>query len=82
MTDNEVRAEGIGRPLIEARLHSIAREADGIFLFEFRPERDQMLPAFEAGAHIDLHLSNGLGRSYSIINAQTERHRYVIAVKN
>jgi vanillate O-demethylase ferredoxin subunit len=39
------------------------------------------LPAFTAGAHIDLHLPQGLGRSYSLVNPQDERHRYVIAVQ-
>lgn len=38
------------------------------------------LPVFEAGAHIDLHLPNGLVRPYSLCNAPGETHRYVIAV--
>jgi ferredoxin-NADP reductase len=38
------------------------------------------LPTFTAGAHIDLHLPNGLNRSYSLVNDPAERHRYVIAV--
>jgi len=38
------------------------------------------LPAFTAGAHIDLCLPNGLVRSYSLTNAQSETHRYVVAV--
>ncbi|MPZ39282.1 MAG: 2Fe-2S iron-sulfur cluster binding domain-containing protein [Rhizobiales bacterium] len=39
------------------------------------------LPAFTAGAHIDLMLPNELIRSYSLTNPQSERHRYVIAVQ-
>src|SRR6185503_13101400 len=39
------------------------------------------LPPFTAGAHVDLTLPNGLIRSYSLINPQAERHRYVIAVQ-
>lgn len=38
------------------------------------------LPAFTAGAHIDLHLSHGVIRQYSLCNSPTDRHRYVIAV--
>ncbi len=38
------------------------------------------LPAFTAGAHIDVMLGNGLERSYSLLNDPTETHRYVIAV--
>ena len=38
------------------------------------------LPAFTAGAHIDIALGNGEERSYSLLNDCTEQHRYVIAV--
>src|SRR5262249_47936471 len=38
------------------------------------------LPPFSAGAHIDVHLPNGLTRQYSLCNAETERNRYRIAV--
>lgn len=38
------------------------------------------LPAFTAGAHIDVHLPNGLIRQYSLCNSPAERHRYVIGV--
>jgi ferredoxin-NADP reductase len=38
------------------------------------------LPAFTAGAHIDIVLGNGLERSYSLLNDPAETHRYVIAV--
>ena len=38
------------------------------------------LPPFTAGAHVDVHLPNGVLRSYSLLNSQDERHRYVIGV--
>ncbi|HEY0294403.1 MAG TPA: PDR/VanB family oxidoreductase [Bordetella sp.] len=66
---------------IEARLHSITQEAEDILLFDFRPGLGQHFPGVEAGAHIDLHLANGLSRSYSVINSQDDRDRYLIAVK-
>jgi ferredoxin-NADP reductase len=62
------------------RLHAIRYEAEGISSFEFRAIEAGALPAFTAGAHIDLHLSSGLVRSYSLCNAQDESHRYVVAV--
>jgi len=40
-----------------------------------------VLPAFEAGAHVDLHLGNGLVRQYSLCNPPWETHRYEIAVR-
>lgn len=66
--------------LIEVELRSIFREARDINTYELRLRDDRDLPEFSAGAHIDLHLPNGLRRSYSLCNPQGERHRYVIGV--
>src|SRR6185437_8413221 len=41
----------------------------------------RVLPAFTAGAHIDLHLRDGMRRSYSLANDHNERHRYQVAVQ-
>ncbi len=43
--------------------------------------RDGPLPTFQPGAHIDLHLPNGLVRQYSLTNGPGEQQRYVIGVK-
>jgi vanillate O-demethylase ferredoxin subunit len=59
---------------------SIVYEAEGINSYDLRPADGEPLPSFTAGAHIDLHLPSGLIRSYSLLNSQDERHRYVIAV--
>lgn len=54
--------------------------AEGIVRIELtRPDLGS-LPAAEAGSHIDLSMSNGLVRSYSLINAPGDDKRYVIAV--
>lgn len=65
----------------ELRLHTVTFAARDIHLLEFRPPHGELLPLFDAGAHIDLHLPNGLVRQYSLCNAPGERHRYVVAVK-
>ena len=65
---------------LQVRIHSITEEARGIHSFDLRPAAGAELPPFTAGAHIDIHLGNRLVRSYSLINPQGERHRYVIAV--
>ena len=57
----------------------ICRETETVRRLELRPMA-QALPSFTAGAHIDLHLPVGLSRSYSLLNSQDERHRYVIGV--
>jgi len=55
-------------------------EALDICTVEFKSIDRRPLPAFSAGSHIDVHLPNGLIRQYSLCNAPSERHRYVIAV--
>jgi ferredoxin-NADP reductase len=61
-------------------VHTLRFEADDIISVELRPVGGGELPAFEAGSHIDLHLPNGMLRSYSLCNDCRERHRYVVAV--
>ena len=63
------------------RLNSIRFAARNIHLYEFTPLDGALLPPFVAGAHIDLHLPNGLVRQYSLCNTPGERHRYVVGVK-
>ncbi|MES3013918.1 MAG: hypothetical protein V4750_09350 [Pseudomonadota bacterium] len=66
-------------PSIDVRVHSITSAAEGIHLFELRPLAGA-LPAFEAGAHVDVHLPNGIVRSYSLLSDAAERHRYVLGI--
>ncbi|MBV7482626.1 PDR/VanB family oxidoreductase [Bordetella sp. BOR01] len=66
--------------LLALQLRAIRYEAEGVSSFEFRHADGGTLPAFTAGAHIDLHLGNGLVRSYSLCNSPDESHRYVIGV--
>jgi len=40
----------------------------------------ETLPAFSAGAHIDVELPGGLTRQYSLCNSAEENHRYVLCV--
>lgn len=55
-------------------------EADGICSFELVPVDADVLPAFSAGAHIDVHVAPSLIRQYSLSNDPSERNRYRIAV--
>jgi vanillate O-demethylase ferredoxin subunit len=63
------------------RLAAVRHEAAGIHSFEFRAPDGAALPAFTAGAHVDVHLPGGTIRQYSLCNAPHERDRYVVAVK-
>ncbi len=55
-------------------------EAEGVCSFELRREDEQPLPAFTAGAHIDVRVSADITRQYSLCNSPLERDRYLIAV--
>ena len=65
---------------LQAFVHTLRFEAEDIIGIELRPVGADAFPAFDAGSHIDLHLPNGLVRSYSLLNAPGETHRYVLAV--
>lgn len=71
MTDNSTMTVQIARKQTEAQ---------DICSLELRALPGQTLPAFSAGAHIDLHLPGGLVRQYSLSNDRAEQDRYVIAV--
>ncbi|MFK4508392.1 PDR/VanB family oxidoreductase [Bradyrhizobium daqingense] len=66
--------------LQELRVKRISYEAESINSYELVLPAGGELAPFTAGSHIDLHLKNGMIRSYSLVNDQSERHRYVIAV--
>ena len=68
--------------LLTVRVQAMRFEAQSIVSVELVSPQAAELPAFTAGAHIDPHLGNGVVRSYSLLNAVAERHRYVVGVLN
>ena len=66
--------------LIAVQVRHKHTEAQQVCSLELVPLDGQALPAFEAGAHIDVHINAQLCRQYSLCNAPHERHRYQIAV--
>ncbi|MGY8631984.1 PDR/VanB family oxidoreductase [Bradyrhizobium sp. 14AA] len=65
---------------IEAEVRAKWLEAANIFSYELMDVRGRRLPAFEAGAHIDVEIEAGLVRQYSLCNHPLEEHRYLIGV--
>lgn len=65
---------------MRARLRTIRWEAEGINSYIIEPLPGETLPAFEPGAHIDVQLSPGLARSYSLVNDPAVHNHYEIAV--
>lgn len=74
-------AKDVVSQMLQLRIKSAVWEAPNIVSYELRSTDGKDLPPFTAGAHVDITLGNGLVRSYSLVNAQSERHRYMIAVQ-
>jgi vanillate O-demethylase ferredoxin subunit len=68
-----------GRLRVEVR--SIVDEAIGVRSFKLVAASRELLPEFEPGAHIDVHLSPDIVRQYSMCGDPDDRTSYTIAVK-
>ncbi|MCE1117333.1 MULTISPECIES: PDR/VanB family oxidoreductase [Pseudomonas] len=62
------------------QITDLIAEAKGVMVIELRAPDGAMLPAFSAGAHIELHLPGAIVRQYSLCNDPRERHRYCVGV--
>src|SRR5262249_55070101 len=69
------------RDLIDVAVAAIEPVARDTNTYELRRPDGGELPAFEPGAHIDLHLPNGLVRQYSLPVAEPNPTRYVVGIK-
>jgi ferredoxin-NADP reductase len=67
--------------LIDVRLTAIRYAALDTNLYELTSLDGKPLPPYEPGAHIDLHLPNGVVRQYSLLEAEPDPTRYTIGVK-
>lgn len=65
---------------LAVRVSDVRDEAVGIKTFELVDPDGKDLPAFTAGAHIEVHLGEGIIRSYSLCSDPADRSRYVVAV--
>lgn len=65
---------------LKLKVHDIRCEAKDTLLLELRSEKNDELPAFTAGSHLEFYLKNGLVRHYSLLNDPAERTRYVVAI--
>lgn len=66
--------------MLKVEIREIRDEAEGVRSLLLTPVEGQTLPAFEAGAHIDLNLPSGKIRQYSLYNGPQETDGYRIAV--
>ncbi|MDE1184734.1 PDR/VanB family oxidoreductase [Paraburkholderia sp.] len=66
---------------IRVTVSSIDEQGRGNRRVELVPADGSLLPAFDAGAHIDVRMPGGLVRQYSLANPPSQRHRYEICVR-
>ena len=78
----DVPAAGTDGRTADLRVQVARKEltASDIVSLRLTPVKGQ-LPTFQPGAHIDVHLPNGLIRQYSVTNGPGETDHYTIGVK-
>ena len=64
----------------KVRINAMRYEAKGILSVEMVSAKDSELTPFSAGGHIDVFLSDGLVRQYSLMNDPRSRNLYKVAV--
>src|SRR5580658_1344191 len=67
--------------LIDVRLAAIEPVARDTNVYSFERPDGGRLPPYKPGAHIDIHLPNGLIRQFSLLNPDDSPERYVVAIK-
>ena len=66
--------------MLELKVNHLTNETPRVRCVELVAADGGDLPAFTAGAHIDLTLGDDVTRSYSLLNDPHETHRYVLGV--
>lgn len=66
--------------MIKTRVAALRHEAEGVIGVELRAADASLLPPFEPGAHIEVHLPDGNTRRYSLCNDTTDASRYCLGV--
>lgn len=74
-------AAGAASTLLEVRLVAIRYAARDTNLYELRKDDGSPLPEAEPGAHIDVHLPNGIIRQYSLTAPGAHPASYVLGIK-
>src|SRR5215470_6934845 len=74
-------AENTRHALIDVVLSDVENVARDTNVYTFRRPDGGKLPPYKAGAHIDIHLPNGLIRQFSLLNPSADPNAYVVAIK-
>ena len=74
-------AENARHALIDVVLSDVENAARDTNVYTFRRPDGGKLPPYKPGAHIDIHLPNGLIRQFSLLNPSADPDSYVVAIK-
>ena len=74
-------AENARHALIDVVLSDVENAARDTNVYTFRRPDGGKLPPYKPGAHIDIHLPNGLIRQFSLLNPSADPDCYVVAIK-
>jgi vanillate O-demethylase ferredoxin subunit len=66
--------------ILSVKVAKKIREANNIVSFELVALNGEMLPAFEAGSHVDVYIKDNLIRQYSLCNDPAHSNCYRIAI--
>lgn len=66
---------------IQTEIASIRPDGDGVVRLDLVASDGRLLPAFTAGAHIDIYLPNGIVRQYSLCGDPANRQHYRLAIR-
>ncbi|SDR63729.1 vanillate O-demethylase ferredoxin subunit [Rhizobiales bacterium GAS113] len=69
------------RLIMKLTVTAARKEPGGVLIIEVKHPRKPLLPPFEPGSHVDVHLPCGKVRQYSLCGDPTDLRRYTIAVK-
>lgn len=67
-------------PVVRVEVSAVENQSAEITRYEFRPLDGQLLPAAEAGAHLDVVVAPEFFRQYSLSGDPADRSKYQIAV--
>jgi len=66
--------------LIDVVISKREDQGDAVAVFELTPQEGQALPAFEAGAHVDVHVTPDMVRQYSLSNDPAQSGSYRLGI--
>jgi tetrachlorobenzoquinone reductase len=72
--------DAVQKTMMQLRVERVERAADKIHFVTLVDPDGAVLPPWDAGAHLELHLPSSLVRQYSLCGDPTDRYAYTIAV--